>query len=65
MPEEGQWCGDAREVMTFFIFLEIDLAAGYTTETVTRQSGDFQIEKIMRHSARLPTCNVAPRSPRV
>ena len=38
MPEEGRWCGDAAEVMTFF--LEIDLAAGYITETVARRSGD-------------------------
>ena len=49
--------------MTFFS--EIDLAAGYITETVAQRSGDFQIENIMRPSARLPTCNVAPRSPRV
>ena len=49
--------------MTFF--LEIDLAAGYIKESVSRRSGDLQIENIMRSSARLPTCNVAPRSPRV
>ena len=63
MPEEGRWYGDAGEVMTFF--LEIDLAAGYITETVARRSGDLQIENIMQPSARWPTCNVAPRSPRV
>ena len=31
--------------MTFFSFLEIDLAAGYIAETVARRSGDLQIEK--------------------
>ena len=45
------------------LFFEIDLAVGYTIETVARRSGDFQIEK--HHAARLPTCNVAPKSPRV
>ena len=63
MPEEGQWCGDTREVMTFY--LEIDLAADYITETVAQRSGYLQIENIMRPLPRLPTCNVAPRSPRV
>ena len=46
--------------MTFF---EIDLAAGHIIDTVARRSGDLQIEK--HHVARLPTCNVAPKSPRV
>ena len=50
-----------EEVMTFFF--EIDLAAGYIIDIVARRSGDLQIEK--HHAARLPTCNVAPKSPRV
>ena len=32
--------------MTFF--LDIDLAAGYITETVAQRSGDPKIENIMR-----------------
>ena len=44
------------------LFCEIDLAVGYIIETVARRSGDLQIEK--HHAARLPTCNVAPESPR-
>ena len=47
MPEEGRLCG---EEMAFF--LEIDLSAGYVTETVARRSGDLQIEK---HHAALGT----------
>ena len=47
--------------MTFFF--EIDLAAGYIIDTVAWRSGDLQIEK--HHAARLPTCNVALKSPQV
>ena len=69
MPEEERWCGDAGDVMIFFLFicffLEIDLAASYITETVSRRSGDLQIENIMRPSARLPICNVALKIPRL
>ena len=36
------------EKVTTFL-LEIDLAAGYITETVARRSGDLQIEKHSRH----------------
>ena len=49
-------------VMTFF-FLNIHLAASYITQTVIQKSGDLQIENTIRPSARLPTCNVASRSP--
>ena len=45
MPEERRWCEGAGEVMTFLFNLEIDLAADYITETVSRSSGDLQIEK--------------------
>ena len=45
------------------LFFEIDLAAGYVIETVSRRIGDLQIEN--HHAARLPTCNVVPRSPQV
>ena len=50
--------------MTLFLFiLEIDLAAGYITETVARRSEKLSESKnIMRPSARLPTCNVVPEA---
>ena len=63
MSEEERWCGDAGEEMIFFF--EIDLAAGYITKTVAWRSGDLQMENIMRPSAQLPACNMAPRSPQV
>ena len=44
MPNEGRWCGDAGEIMTFFF-----PAAGYITETVAQRSGHLRIEK--HHSA--------------
>ena len=47
--------------MTFFV--EIDLTMGCTAEIVARRSGVVQIENILRPSARLPTCNVAPEAP--
>ena len=47
---------------TDHFFSEIDLAAGYITETVARRSGDLQIENITRPSARLPTCSVPPEA---
>ena len=48
MLGEGRWCGDAGEVLTFLFFLEIDLAAGYITETVTRRGGDCLAGRIER-----------------
>ena len=39
MLEEGRRCGDAGEVMNPF-FWEINLTAGYITETVAWRNGD-------------------------
>ena len=49
--------------MTFF--LEIDLAAGYVKRPLLGEVVIYKSKNIMRPSARLPTCNVAPISPRV
>ena len=48
MPEKGQWCGDAGEVLTFFFILDIDLAAGYITEAIAWRGGDRLAGRIER-----------------